>query len=150
MRAVVQRVNEARVEVGGLTVGAIGRGLLVFLGIGRDDVQADVIYLVEKVLGLRVFEDDRGKMSRALREVGGGLLLISQFTLYGDTTRGRRPSFDQAMPPSAAEVLYDSFLSEARARHAPVESGRFGADMLVTVANDGPVTLILKSAGERG
>ena len=114
MRAVVQRVSAARVEVAGAVVGAIDRGLLVFLGIGREDAASDVEYLVGKITELRVFEDEQGKMNRALEEVGGALLVVSQFTLYGDTRRGRRPSFDMAMPPEEAEKLYERFVAEAR------------------------------------
>jgi D-aminoacyl-tRNA deacylase len=144
MRAVVQRVLAARVEVLGQTVGQIERGLVVFLGIGKGDGPSDVDYLVDKILGLRIFEDDQLKMNRALGDVSGGLLIISQFTLYGDVTRGRRPSFDQAMPPKEAEALYDKFVTKARSAHPRVETGRFGADMRVVVDNDGPVTLILE------
>jgi D-aminoacyl-tRNA deacylase len=145
MRAVVQRVSAARVEVAGALVGAIDRGLLVFLGIGREDVASDVEYLVGKITELRVFEDEQGKMNRALEEVGGALLVVSQFTLYGDTRRGRRPSFDMAMPPEEAEKLYELFVAEARRSVKRVETGRFRADMRVVADNDGPVTLILES-----
>ena len=144
MRAIVQRVLAARVDVAGQTVGQIERGLVVFLGVGKGDGPADVDYLVEKILGLRVFEDDQQKMNRALGDVTGGLLIISQFTLYGDVTRGRRPSFDQAMPPKEAEELYEKFVAKARGAHPRVETGRFGADMRVVVDNDGPVTLIVE------
>jgi len=142
MRAVVQRVLAARVVVSGQTVGSIERGLVVFLGIGKGDVAADADYLIDKILGLRIFEDDKKKMNLALGD--RGLLIISQFTLYGDVTRGRRPSFDQAMPPSEAEVLYEKFVTAARAAHPRVETGRFGADMQVIVDNDGPVTIIVE------
>jgi D-tyrosyl-tRNA(Tyr) deacylase len=144
VRAVVQRALAARVEVGGQTVGAIERGLVVFLGVGKGDESADADYLVDKILGLRVFEDDHGKMNLALSDISGGLLVISQFTLYGDVTRGRRPSFDQAMPPKEAEELYERFVARARAAHPRVETGRFGADMRIAVDNDGPVTLIVE------
>jgi D-tyrosyl-tRNA(Tyr) deacylase len=149
MKAVVQRVRSARVEVAGDVVGAIGRGLVVFVGAGKGDTLADVDYLVDKVIGLRVFEDESGKMARALADVNGGLLVVSQFTLYGDVTRGRRPSFDRAMAPAEAESLYDAFLLRARERHSIVESGRFRADMLVVVENDGPVTIIVESPPSR-
>src|SRR3954462_6227726 len=128
MRAVVQRVSAARVEVDGTVVGAIARGLVVFLGVGKGDSESDVDYLVDKVIGLRVFEDEQGKMNRALEEVGGGLLVVSQFTLYGDTRRGRRPSFEAAMPPAEAEALYEAFVQKARRAAKQVETGRFRAD----------------------
>jgi D-tyrosyl-tRNA(Tyr) deacylase len=147
MRAVVQRVTAARVEVGGETVGQIERGFAVFLGIGKDDGPADVEHVADKVLGLRVFADENGKMNRALADVGGGLLVISQFTLFGDTSRGRRPSFTDAMAPDRAEKLYEDFVATCRRRCNGVETGRFGADMRVVVDNDGPVTLLLDSAG---
>jgi D-tyrosyl-tRNA(Tyr) deacylase len=143
MRAVVQRVTAARVEVAGEIVGRIEQGLVAFVGIGKGDTEAEATYLVDKIVGLRVFEDDRGKMNRALAEVGGGLLVVSQFTLYGDVRRGRRPGFDDAMPPEQAEPLYDRFVALARDRHPRVETGRFRADMRVLVDNDGPVTLLL-------
>jgi D-tyrosyl-tRNA(Tyr) deacylase len=144
MRAVVQRVLAARVEVDGQTVGAIEQGLVVFLGVGKGDVSSDADYLVDKILGLRIFEDEQGKMNRALADVAGGLLVISQFTLYGDVTRGRRPSFEQAMPPKEAETLYERFVARARVVHPKVETGRFGADMRIPMDNDGPVTLIVE------
>jgi len=147
VRAVVQRVRRAEVVVGGATVGSVDAGLVCFLGVGKSDAEADVDYLVEKVCGLRVFEDDDGKMSRALADVGGGLLVISQFTLYGDVSRGRRPSFDAAMAPAEAERLYERFVDKARARLASVETGRFGAMMDVVVHNDGPVTIVIESKG---
>jgi len=145
MRAVVQRVTAARVEVAGEIVGRIERGLVAFVGIGKGDGEAEARYLVDKIASLRVFEDDQGKMNRALADVAGGLLLVSQFTLYGDTSRGRRPGFDRAMPPAEAERLYDHVVALARARHSPVETGRFRADMRVLVDNDGPVTLLVET-----
>ena len=145
MRAVVQRVTAARVEVDGEIVGKIEHGLVAFVGIGKGDTEAEARYLVDKITSLRVFEDEQGKLNRALGEVGGGLLVVSQFTLYGDTSRGRRPGFDQAMPPADAERLYERVVALARARHSPVETGRFRADMRVLVDNDGPVTLLLES-----
>jgi D-tyrosyl-tRNA(Tyr) deacylase len=145
MRAVVQRVTAARVEVAGEIVGRIERGLVAFVGIGKGDGEAEARYLVDKITALRVFEDDQGKMNRALADVAGGLLLVSQFTLYGDTSRGRRPGFDRAMPPADAERLYDRVVALARERHAPVETGRFRADMRVLVDNDGPVTLLVET-----
>jgi len=145
MRAVVQRVTAARVEVDGEVVGSIEHGLVAFVGIGKGDGESDARYLVDKITSLRVFEDEQGKMNRALGDVGGGLLVVSQFTLYGDTSRGRRPGFDLAMPPAEAERLYEHVVALARARHSPVETGRFRADMRVLVDNDGPVTLLLES-----
>lgn len=146
MRAVVQRVNSARVEVAGVVVGQIENGLIAFVGIGKGDGDAEARYLVDKIIDLRVFEDEQGKMNRALADVTGGLLVVSQFTLYGDVSRGRRPSFDRAMPPPEAEKLYQRFVALARARHPTVETGRFGAAMKVVVDNDGPVTLLLETA----
>jgi D-tyrosyl-tRNA(Tyr) deacylase len=145
MRAVVQRVTAARVEVAGEVVGRIDHGLIAFVGIGKGDGEPEALYLVDKIVGLRVFEDEQGKMNRALGDVAGGLLLVSQFTLYGDTSRGRRPGFDRAMPPAEAERLYDRVVALARERHSLVETGRFRADMRVLVDNDGPVTLLLES-----
>jgi len=145
MKAVVQRVTAARVEVAGEVVGRIEKGLVAFVGIGKGDGEADARWLVDKIIGLRAFEDEQGKMNRALADVGGGLLLVSQFTLYGDTSRGRRPGFDGAMPPAEAEPLYERIVAMARERHPTVETGRFRADMRVLVDNDGPVTLLLES-----
>jgi D-tyrosyl-tRNA(Tyr) deacylase len=145
MRAVVQRVTAARVEVAGEVVGRIEKGLVAFIGVGKGDGEADARWLVDKIIGLRAFEDEQGKMNRALADVAGGLLLVSQFTLYGDTSRGRRPGFDAAMPPAEAEPLYDRIVALARERHAVVETGRFRADMRVLVDNDGPVTLLLET-----
>jgi D-tyrosyl-tRNA(Tyr) deacylase len=146
MRAVVQRVASARVEVGGAVVGAIERGLLAYLGFGRRDTDEDRAWVLSKIVGLRVFEDAAGKMSLGLQDVGGALLLVSQFTLYGDLRRGRRPSFDDAMPPEQAERAYDAAVREARATGLRVETGRFRADMKVWSINDGPVTLWIDSA----
>jgi D-tyrosyl-tRNA(Tyr) deacylase len=145
MRAVVQRVLSARVEVGGEVVGAIDRGLLCYLGFGRGDTAEDRAWTLGKIVGLRVFEE-AGKMSLAVTDVGGALLLVSQFTLYGDLRRGRRPSFDDAMPPEEAERAYDAAVAEARAAGIRVETGRFRADMKVHSVNDGPVTIWLDSA----
>jgi len=145
MRAVVQRVNGARGEVGGELVGAIARGLVAFVGAARGDEERDAAYLVEKLLTLRVFPGDDGKMSLALAEVGGGLLVISQFTVVGDVRRGRRPSFDDALAPDLARPLLERFVALAAAGGVAVASGRFGADMRVLVDNDGPVTLLLDS-----
>ena len=149
MRVVVQRVRAARVEVAGAVVGAIEAGLVAFVGAGVGDEERDVVWCVEKVVGLRVFEDDAGKMSRSLADVGGALLVVSQFTLFGDVRRGRRPSFEQAMPPGPAEALYERFVALARAKGARVETGRFRADMRVVVDNDGPITLLVDSRADR-
>jgi D-aminoacyl-tRNA deacylase len=146
MRAVVQRVLEARVEVAGEIVGAVGPGLLAYIGFGRGDTPRDRGWVLSKIVALRIFEHE-GKMSRALAEVGGSLLLVSQFTLYADVRRGRRPSFDDAMPPGDASLAYDALVAEARAMLGPrVATGRFGASMLVRSINDGPVTIWLDSA----
>ena len=145
MRAVVQRVSQARVDVDGDTVGAIEGGLLVLLGVQAPDTERDADYLAAKIVSLRIFNDAQGKMNLDLQQVRGGVLVVSQFTLYGDTRKGRRPSFVQAAPPEQAEHLYEYFL-EAAARHAvPVAHGVFGAHMQVYLVNDGPVTLLLDS-----
>jgi D-tyrosyl-tRNA(Tyr) deacylase len=146
MRAVVQRVANARVEIDGVVVGAIERGLLAYLGFGRGDTDEDRAWVLSKIVGLRVFEDAAGKMALGVQDVGGALLLVSQFTLYGDLRRGRRPSFDDAMPPEDAERAYDAAVREARATGLRVETGRFRADMKVFSMNDGPVTLWIDSA----
>jgi len=145
MRAVVQRVESARVEVEGTVVGAIERGLLAYVAFGRADAEEDRTWILSKIIGLRVFEDEAGKMNRQLADVAGALLLVSQFTLYGDLRRGRRPSFDEAMPPEQAENWYEAAVREARAMGARVETGRFRADMKVHSVNDGPVTIWLDS-----
>jgi D-aminoacyl-tRNA deacylase len=145
MRAVLQRVTRASVRVGGETVGEIGPGLLVLLGVARDDKESDALYLVEKVLNLRVFEDAEGRMNLSLAEAGGALLAVSQFTLYGDARKGRRPSWFDAAPPEPARTLYEFFVAEARARGARVETGSFQAMMEVELVNDGPVTILLDS-----
>jgi D-aminoacyl-tRNA deacylase len=146
MRAVVQRVSRAEVRVSGEVVGRIGPGLLVLLGAGRGDGPAQVDQMVDKIVNLRIFEDDAGKMNRSLLDVGGGLLAVSQFTLYGDARKGRRPSFVDALEPAAAEALYLQFVDKARAAGVtPVETGRFGAMMQVELVNDGPVTILLDS-----
>lgn len=144
MRAVVQRVAWAKVHVDGVLVGAIDRGLLVYLGAGKGDADADRAWMLKKVLGLRVFENDLGKLDKSVVDVGGELLVVSQFTLYGDVSRGNRPSFDGAMPPAEAEAAYDAFVREARAAIG-VETGRFRADMRVSSENVGPVTIWLDS-----
>jgi D-tyrosyl-tRNA(Tyr) deacylase len=146
MRAVVQRVLEARVQVGGEVVGAIGQGLLVYLGFGAGDVAEDCTWVLSKIVGLRIFEDEGGKMNRSVVDVGGSVLLVSQFTLYGDVRRGRRPSFDEAMPPEQAGHAYEAAVAEARTLGVRVETGRFRADMKVSSVNDGPVTLWIDSS----
>ena len=146
MRAVVQRVARARVEIAGEVVGAIERGLLVYLGFGKGDSAEDRAWVLSKILTLRIFEDDAGKMNLGVQDVGGALLLVSQFTLYGDVRRGRRPGFDDAMPPAEAEAAYDAAVLEARSSGVRVETGRFGADMQVSSTNDGPVTIWIDSA----
>jgi D-tyrosyl-tRNA(Tyr) deacylase len=146
MRAVVQRVAWARVEVEGRVVGAIEKGLLAYVGFGRGDRDEDRAWVLQKIVGVRVFEDEQGKMSRSVQDVGGAVLLVSQFTLYGDLRRGRRPSFDDAMPPEEAERAYDAAVREARALGVLVETGTFRADMKVTSLNDGPVTIWIDSA----
>ncbi|MEY4640886.1 MAG: hypothetical protein RLZZ227_880 [Pseudomonadota bacterium] len=145
MLALLQRVTQASVMVAGETTGAIGQGLLVLLGVERDDAIADVERLLKKVLAYRVFIDAEGKMNLSLQDVKGGLLVVSQFTLAADTTKGLRPSFSSAKPPAEAEQLYEKFLSEARKAHHDVACGRFGANMQVSLVNDGPVTFLLKS-----
>ena len=145
MRAVVQRVLSARVEVDGQITGAIEKGLVAFVGAASGDAAADLDYVAGKIAGLRVFPDDAGKMSRALADVQGGLLVVSQFTVFGDVRRGLRPSFDGAMEPVAAERMYDDFVRAVRAKGLRVETGRFRADMRVFVENDGPVTILVDS-----
>ena len=145
MRAVVQRVAWAKVEVGGETTGAIERGLLVYLGAGKGDGEEDLAYVLGKIVGLRIFGDDAGKMNLSVVDIGGSLLVVSQFTLYGDVRRGRRPSFDAAMPPEEAERAYEAFVARARAQGVRVETGRFRADMKVSSLNDGPVTIWIDS-----
>ena len=147
MRAVVQRVAWAKVEVEGAITGEIAHGLLVFLGVGKGDVERDTAWTLSKVVGLRIFEDARGKMGLSIGDTGGALLVVSQFTLYGDLARGKRPSFDGAMPPGEAERVYDDFVRRARDTGIRVETGRFAADMKVSSLNDGPVTILIESPG---
>jgi D-tyrosyl-tRNA(Tyr) deacylase len=146
MRAVVQRVSRAQVTVNGEIAGEIGEGLLVLLGVGRDDTKADATYLAEKIAGLRVFEDAEGKMNRSVQDVGGSVLVVSQFTLYGDVRRGKRPSFDAAAPPEKAQLLYELFIAQIRAADLRCETGRFQEMMQVELVNEGPVTILLDSA----
>lgn len=145
MRAVVQRVSDASVEVGGRVVGRIGAGFVVLLGIAADDGPPDVDYVVGKVPDLRVFEDDEGKLNRSLLDTNGAVLLVSQFTLYGDCRKGRRPSFDEAAPASKAHALYEDVVAGLRRRGVVVETGEFRAVMHLRLVNDGPVTLLLDS-----
>src|SRR5713226_4751125 len=146
MRAVVQRVSRARVSVDGQTSGEIGLGLLVLLGVGAGDARTDADYLAEKTIGLRIFEDDDGKMNLSVAEVGGAMLVVSQFTLFGDARRGKRPSFDAAAPPQQARELYEYFVEKVRGAGLRCETGRFQETMQVELVNEGPVTILLDSA----
>jgi D-tyrosyl-tRNA(Tyr) deacylase len=146
MRAVVQRVSRAQVTVNGNVAGEIGMGLLVFLGVGDGDTEADAAYLAEKVSGLRIFEDEQGKMNRSVQDLGGSVLAVSQFTLYGDVRRGKRPSFDAAAAPEKAHQLYELFVERCRAAGLRCETGRFQEMMTVELVNEGPVTILLDSA----
>lgn len=145
MRALVQRVSEASVVVDGVVVGAIGRGVCVLVGVTHDDTEATAAKLAEKVWRLRILDDDAGFMNRSLADAGGAVLVVSQFTLYGDTAKGRRPSWQQAAPPEHAEPLVTAFGAALEALGAPVERGVFGAHMQVALVNDGPVTLLLEA-----
>jgi D-tyrosyl-tRNA(Tyr) deacylase len=149
MRLVIQRVTEAKVTVDGRTIGAIPKGLVVLIGIAREDTRAEADYLLDKVLGLRIFPDDIGKMNRNIVEIGGTLLLVSQFTLYGDCRKGRRPSFDRAAAPEMAQILFEYFVASARRGPVPVETGIFQATMQVHLVNDGPVTILLDSGNRQ-
>ena len=146
MRAVVQRVSRAKVSVNSEVTGEIGRGLLVLLGVGAADAESDADYLADKIAGLRVFEDESGKMNRAVTDVGGSVFVVSQFTLYGDVRRGKRPSFDGAAPPAQARQFYEYFVGRIRAGGLTCKTGRFQAMMQVELVNDGPVTILLDSA----
>ena len=148
MRAVVQRVSEAAVTVNGEIISQINQGLLVLLGVAADDTQQDVIFLANKIAGLRIFEDDAGKMNRGLLDIDGKMLVVSQFTLLGDCRKGRRPSFVEAAAPELAEELYGSFVAEIRGAGISVETGQFRASMKVQLTNEGPVTLLLDSRKE--
>lgn len=145
MRAVVQRVSRAKVTVGGSVTGEIGLGLLVLLGFGHDDTDGDATYVADKLFGLRIFEDQDGKMNRSVADVGGSMLAVSQFTLYGDVRKGKRPSFDAAAPPEPARRLYDFFVERIRATGLRCETGRFQEMMQVELVNEGPVTILLDS-----
>ena len=148
MRVLLQRVSQAAVRVEGEVVGAIGRGFVALVGVTHDDGPEEALWLARKVAGLRLFEDDAGKMNLSLQEVGGSLLVVSQFTLYGDASRGRRPSFTAAARPETAEPLVERFAEQVRRVGVPVESGIFGAMMAVEIHNDGPVTLMLEKKSD--
>jgi D-tyrosyl-tRNA(Tyr) deacylase len=145
MRAVVQRVSRAKVRVEGWTAGEIGLGLLVLLGVAHEDTEGDANYLAEKVVGLRIFEDQDGKMNRSVYDAGGSILAVSQFTLYGDVRRGKRPSFDSAATPELAQRLYEQFVEKVRNLGIRCETGRFRETMHVELINEGPVTILLDS-----
>jgi D-tyrosyl-tRNA(Tyr) deacylase len=145
MRALLQRVTQARVTVDGTVTGEIGAGLLVLLGVSKLDTEADAEFVAQKVLNLRIFEDDQGKMNRSLLDTGGGMLVVSQFTLYSDCRKGRRPSFDDAAPAEQARALYEHFVALARRTSLRIETGVFQAHMAVSLVNDGPITLIVES-----
>jgi D-tyrosyl-tRNA(Tyr) deacylase len=149
MKAVLQRVTQASVMVDGTAVGAIATGLLVLVGVAKGDEESDGRYLLEKILTLRIFPDEQGKMNRSLTDVGGAVLLVSQFTLLGRTAHGRRPSFDEAAPPDEAKRLYEQLAADLRAHGTPVETGVFAAHMQVSLQNDGPVTFVLDSRDTR-
>lgn len=145
MRAVVQRVSSASVEVDGAVVGRIGAGFVALIGVARDDADADASTIAQKIAGLRVFQDDAGAMNRSLADVGGGVLAVSQFTLYGDARHGRRPSFVDAAPGDVAAPLFDRVVALLRREGVTVETGAFGATMRVSLVNEGPVTILLDS-----
>lgn len=150
MRAVIQRVTHARVTIDGKTHGEIGRGFLILLGVCEGDTEAEAVYLADKCTGLRVFTDENDKMNLALADVGGELLVISQFTLYGDCRKGKRPNFMRAARPELAIPLYEAFLARCRESGLKVETGEFGADMQVELLNDGPVTIFMDTEEMRG
>ncbi|TKB08450.1 D-aminoacyl-tRNA deacylase [Desulforhopalus sp. IMCC35007] len=145
MRVIVQRVSRAQVSVEGQVIGAIQRGLLVFVGIRKEDTEKDLQWLADKIIHLRIFEDTEGKMNKSLADIEGEMLIISQFTLYGDCRKGRRPGFSNAAPPLHAEPLYQQFITEIKTKGIKVATGVFQADMQVELINDGPVTLLLDS-----
>jgi D-tyrosyl-tRNA(Tyr) deacylase len=145
MRAVVQRVSQANVKVDGKIVGEINKGLLVFLGVGKEDDEKDLDYMIDKILGLRIFEDENGKLNLSLMDIHGELLVISQFTLYGNVKKGKRPSFTDAADPDIANNYYELFIEKAREKGVKTEHGIFGADMKVSLINDGPVTILIDS-----
>lgn len=145
MRAVIQRVKYASVKTDGEIKGKADEGLLIFLGVGKGDGDTDLKYIADKTLGLRIFEDENGKMNKSIADIGGEILVVSQFTLCGDCRKGRRPSFDNAMKPEAANKMYEEFVEYIKGSGLMVETGRFGADMKVELLNDGPVTMLLDS-----
>ena len=145
MRAVIQRVSQASVVVAAQTVGAIGQGLMVLLGVAQKDTSKDAVYLAEKTASLRIFEDDNGKMNRSIEDIGGSILVVSQFTLLGDCRKGRRPGFTDAAPPELADALYQDYVDALRSKGITVATGVFRADMQVALINDGPVTIMLDS-----
>lgn len=146
MRAVIQRVSRAAVSVDGELIGSIGEGLLVFLGVGEGDTDRDLKYTADKTVGLRIFSDEEGKMNLSVKDIGGEVLVISQFTLYGDCRKGKRPSFTSSMEPAAAEKMYEEFIEYVKNEGISVCHGSFGADMKVELLNDGPVTILLDSS----
>jgi D-tyrosyl-tRNA(Tyr) deacylase len=146
MRAVIQRVREASVQVDGNTVSSIGRGILVFAGLHETDTGPEMEYVIAKILGARIFNDENGVMNRSVADIGGEVLLISQFTLYGDIRRGKRPSYSSAMSPDRAREAFASFVERCRAQHDKTKAGIFGADMKVSLVNDGPVTILIDSS----
>ena len=150
MRAVIQRVSHARVTIGGEVHGEIGKGFLILLGVCEGDTEAEAVYLADKCTGLRVFTDENDKMNLSPANIGGGLLVISQFTLYGDCKKGKRPNFMRAAKPELAIPLYETFLARCRESGLPVETGEFGADMQVELLNDGPVTILMDTDEMRG
>ena len=148
MRAVLQRVNKSRVVVGNKTEGEIDKGILIFLGIGKEDTEDDIYYLADKIIGLRIFEDENGKMNLSIKSINGSLLVVSQFTLFGDCRKGKRPSFDKAAKPEEAKKLYNIFIDYLKKTQLNVQTGKFQAMMDVEIVNDGPVTLMLDSKKE--
>ena len=150
MRAVIQRVSHARVTIGGEVHGEIGKGFLILLGVCEGDTEAEAVYFADKCTGLRVFTDENDKMNLSPADIGGGLLVISQFTLYGDCKKGKRPNFMRAAKPELAVPLYETFLARCRESGLPVETGEFGADMQVELLNDGPVTILMDTDEMRG
>lgn len=145
MRAVIQRVIKADVKIDGKINGEIGSGLMVLLGVGNSDTEEDMKYIADKIIGLRIFSDENDKMNLSLADVGGSMLVISQFTLYGDCSHGRRPYFGDAMEPQGANEMYEKFVAYVKSKGIHTETGEFGADMKVTLTNDGPVTIMLES-----
>ena len=146
MRAVIQRVNNASVTVSGKVIGKIGKGLLVFLGVGEGDTEADLKYIADKTVGLRIFSDTDDKMNLSVGDIGGEVLVVSQFTLYGDCRKGKRPSFTSSMEPKGAEKMYEDFIKTIESNGIKTAHGEFGADMQVSILNDGPVTILLDSS----